>query len=289
MPEFEMHNAECTMRTKAAFCSAFCIPSFAFCILHSAFRLGLIATLFFGHSAVAFAQRGAQGPAAPAPAGRPGAPYDIIGYWVSLVTDDWRYRMLTPPKGNVDYLPVNAEGRRVANLWDPSQDEANGEQCRAYGAGGVMRLPGRLHITWESDNVLHMETDAGTQTRRFFFGDSPPPSSGPTWQGYSVARWERPAPARGRATASTNPVGQLKVTTTQLRPGYMRKNGVPYGSNAVLTEYFLRLVDNGGQEYLAVTTMLDDPQYLQQPYVKTYQFKKQRDATSWRPTPCTVK
>jgi hypothetical protein len=249
----------------------------------------VVATLVFSHSAVVSAQRGAPGPAAPAPAGRAGAPYDITGYWLSLVTDDWRYRMLTPPKGNVDYLPVNAEGRRVANLWDPSQDEANGEQCKAYGAGGVMRLPGRLHITWEADNVLRVETDAGTQTRRVFFGDSPPPSSGPTWQGYSVGRWERPAPARGRATAPNAPVGQLKVTTTQLRPGYMRKNGVPYGSNAVFTEYFLRLVDNGGQEYLAVTTMLEDPQYLQQPYVKTYQFKKQRDATGWKPTPCTAR
>jgi hypothetical protein len=288
MLEFKMHNAE-TMRAKAVLCSTSCIPRFAFCILHSAFCLGLIATLFFSHSTVAFAQRGGPPPAAPAPAGRAGAPYDITGYWVSLVTDDWRYRMLTPPKGNVDYLPVNAEGRRVANLWDPSQDEANGEQCKAYGAGGVMRLPGRLHITWEADNVMRVETDAGTQTRRFFFGDSPPPSSGPTWQGYSVGRWERPAPARGRATAPNAPVGQLKVTTTQLRPGYMRKNGVPYGSNAVFTEYFLRLVDNGGQEYLAVTTMLDDPQYLQQPYVKTYQFKKQRDAAGWRPTPCTVR
>jgi hypothetical protein len=188
----------------------------------------------------------------------------------------------------VDYLPVNAEGRRVANLWDPSQDEANGDQCKAYGAGGVMRLPGRLHITWENDNVLRLETDAGTQTRRFLFGDSPAPASSPSWQGYSVARWERPAP-RGRAAAPNAPVGQLKVTTTQLRPGYLRKNGVPYGSNAVLTEYFLRLVDSGGQEYLAVTTMLDDPQYLQQPYLKTYQFKKQRDAAGWRPTPCSAR
>jgi len=250
--------------------------------------VGLVAVLVFGHS-TAFAQRGNPAQAAAPANGRADAPYDITGYWVSLVTDDWRYRMLTPPKGNVDYLPVNAEGRRVANLWDPSQDEASGEQCKAYGAGGVMRLPGRLHITWDADNVLRLETDAGTQIRRFFFGDSPPSSSGTSWQGYSLARWERPAAGRGRATAPSAAVGQMRVTTTQLRPGYMRKNGVPYSSNAVLTEYFLRLVDNGGQEYLAVTTMLDDPQYLQQPYVKTYQFKKQRDAAGWRPTACTVR
>jgi hypothetical protein len=251
--------------------------------------LSLATIVLIGHSTGLMAQRGNPAPPAPPPSGQRGAPYDITGYWVSLVTDDWRFRMLTPPKGNVDYLPVNAEARRVANDWDPAKDEANGEQCKAYGAGGVMRLPGRLHITWEGDNALRLETDAGTQTRQFLFDESQPPPSAPTWQGYSVARWERPVVGRGRAAVNTAQLGQLKVTTTRLRPGYLRKNGVPYGSNAVLTEYFLRLVDKGGQEYLAVTTMLDDPQYLQQPYVKTYQFKKQRDAAGWSPTPCTVR
>src|SRR5881396_3990391 len=112
--------------------------------------------------------------------GRTAAPFDITGYWVALVTDDWRYRMLTPPKGNVDYLPVNAEGRRIAEAWDPAKDEANGEQCKAYGAPGVMRLPGRLHITWENDNTLRIDTDAGTQTRLLLFGASPAPGGEPT-------------------------------------------------------------------------------------------------------------
>lgn len=220
--------------------------------------------------------------------GRAAAPYDITGYWVALITDDWRYRMLTPPKGNVDYLPVNAEGRRVAGTWDPAKDAANGEECRSYGAGGVMRLPARLHITWDDDNALKMEIDAGTQTRRFSFGTSQPPAGEPTWQGSSAARWDLPSFGRGRGPARTG-VGQLRVTTTHLRPGYLRKNGIPYSANAVLTEYFVRVVDRGGQEYLAVTTMVDDPQYLLQPYVKTYEFKKQRDASGWNPTPCAAK
>ena len=217
---------------------------------------------------------------------RSAAPYDITGYWVALITDDWRYRMLTPPKGNVDYLPVNAEGRRVTEMWDPVGDEKNGEQCKAYGAGGVMRLPGRLHITWADDNTVQLETDAGTQTRRFFFGASQPLAE-PTWQGYSVARWEFPAsrtPTPGGAGH-----GQLKVVTNHLRPGYLRKNGVPYSANAVVTEYFLPLVDRRGQEYLAVTIFVDDAQYLQQPYIKTYEFKKQPDASGWNPTPCSAK
>ena len=122
---------------------------------------------------------------------RTNAPVDLTGYWVSLVTDDWRYRMLTPPKGNVDYLPVTPEARRVAEQWDPAKDDAAGEQCRGYGAVGVMRLPGRLHLTWERDTVLKLETDAGTQTRRFVFGAAEP-AAAPTWQGTSEARWVRP-------------------------------------------------------------------------------------------------
>jgi hypothetical protein len=227
-----------------------------------------------------------QDPGLQARSGRDAAPYDLSGYWVALVTDDWRYRMLTPPRGNVDYLPVNAEARRVADAWDPARDEASGEACRAYGAAGVMRLPGRLQVTWEDDDTLRIDTDAGIQTRRFFFGSSPPPPPAEaTWQGYSVARWMRPG-GRGRGSADT---GQLVVTTTRMRPGYLRKNGVPYGPDAVLTEFFVRLVDDAGQEYLAVTQMVADPQYLLQPYVKTYQFMKQPDASGWKPMPCSVR
>jgi hypothetical protein len=232
--------------------------------------------------------QGAGRGAAPASAatGRSQAPYDLTGYWVALVTDDWRYRMLTPPKGNADFMPVNAEARKVMDAWDPAKDEASGEACRAYGAAGVMRLPGRLHITWEGDNTLRMDLDAGTQTRRFVFG-APPPSGEPTWQGTSTARWMFPPVGRGGRGGSPQ-TGQLVVTTTRMRPGYLRKNGVPYSANATLTEYFLRLVDEG-QEYLAVTTMVDDPQYLAQPYIKTYQYKKQPDGAGWNPTPCSAK
>jgi hypothetical protein len=233
-----------------------------------------------------------RGGAEPPATGRTAAPYDITGYWVSLITDDWRYRMLTPPKGNVDYLPITAEGRRVTNAWDPAKDAAAGEQCRAYGAGGIMRLPARLHVTWEDNNTLRMDIDAGQQTRRFFFDAARNVSpGGSSWQGYSLAHWEIPRPDifRGDATQAPPRFGQLKVVTTRLRPGYVRRNGVPYGANATITEYFVLLTDHTGQEYLAVTTSVDDPTYFQPPYIKTYEFKKQKDASGWNPRPCVAK
>src|SRR5712691_10396386 len=129
------------------------------------------------------AQRGRGG--APPASPRQGAPIDFTGYWVSVVTEDWKYRMVTPNKGVFDSLTLNAEGRRIGNTWDPARDEAAGEQCRAYGAANVMRLPGRVHITWQDANTLKVETDNGTQTRLFHFGATPPPAE-PGWQGLSI-------------------------------------------------------------------------------------------------------
>src|SRR5262245_55407892 len=107
---------------------------------------------------------------APAPANaRTQAPIDLTGYWVSLVTEDWLYRMVTPPPGNVDSLPASAAAKGRSKAWDPAKDEAVGQQCKAYGAAGLMRMPGRLNIDWTDDNTLRIRTDAGTQTREFHF------------------------------------------------------------------------------------------------------------------------
>ena len=103
-------------------------------------------------------------------ASRTNAPIDLTGYWVSLVTEDWRYRMLNAPKGDYYSIPLNAEGKRVADTWDPAKDIAEGKQCLSYGAPNIMREPARLHITWVNDATLKVEIDAGKQTRLFLFG-----------------------------------------------------------------------------------------------------------------------
>lgn len=269
----------------------------------------LVASLLFLPS-FAHAQRGGgQRGAGPPPSGKATEPIDLTGYWVSVVTEDWRWRMITPEKGSYPSIPLNAEGRRVANGWDPAKDEAEGTQCKAYGAGNIMRIPGRLRITWDNDNTIRLETDAGMQTRLFQFGDSNPPPGPPTWQGYSVASWEYGGFGRSNpGTPQLNMLGQprggsLKVVTTHVRAGYLQKNGVPYGEKAVVTEYFTvpKPTPNGDQ-WLIVTTIVDDPQYLSDtpiggsqfgpqtgPLVRTTNFKKLRDATGWNPTPCSAR
>jgi hypothetical protein len=234
-----------------------------------------------------FAQRGRG--AAPPARGQASAGEDLTGYWVSLVTEDWRWRMMTPPKGDYPSIPLNAEGRRIADAWDPAKETAE-EKCKAYGAGNIMRVPERLHITWENENTLKVETDAGQQTRRFVFG--PRTASGATatasdagLQGMSVATWEY-AGGRGPRAGSAVPPAQLKVVTAGMRPGYLQRNGVPYGTGAVITEYFSRLAEPDGNTYLIVTTIVEDPQYLNARFARSSHFKRESDGSKWKPSAC---
>lgn len=217
---------------------------------------------------------------------RAAAPVDLTGTWISVVSEDWRWRMRTPPKGDFTSLPLTEAALKVANAWDPDRDAAAGEQCRGYGAPAVMRLPGRVRIAWETDTTLRVDTEAGTQTRRFHFG-APPHAGAPTWQGSSVASWQ---PAGGRRGRGTPTGGSLRVVTKNLRPGYIRKNGVPYSADAQLTEFYNVVGDETSNDtWLIVTTVIEDPQYLSVPrYVTSSHFRKVA-AAGWSPTPCQVK
>ena len=223
-------------------------------------------------------------PAAPAPTPRAAAALDLTGYWVAVVTEDWKFRMVTPNAGAYAGIPLNAAGRRVADAWDPARDKAAGEACKAYGAASIMRVPGRLHVTWENDATLRINTDAGEQTRLLHFDAAATPGEA-TWQGHSVAKWR---PVVWRAAEDSPNGGGLEVVTTGMRSGYLRKNGVPYSENAMLTEYFNRFTAPNGDEWLVVTTIVDDPTYLNRPYVTSSNFKQLPDAAGFNPTPCSA-
>jgi hypothetical protein len=224
---------------------------------------------------------------AQAQSARAAAPYDMTGYWVSVITQNWRLRMVTPARGDYAGLPLTVEAKKIADAWDPAKDEAAGDQCKGYGAGTIMTRPERLHIAWQDENTLRMDIDAGTQTRIFRFGGGLPAGGKPTWQGDSTAAW---APRRGPGIApSTAKARYMKVATTNMRPGYVRQNGVPYSANAALTEYYDLIQEQDGAVMLIVTTVLDDPLYMDNPLIMTGQFKKQADAAGWDPTPCSAR
>jgi hypothetical protein len=212
------------------------------------------------------------------------APIDLTGYWVSIVTEDWRYRMVTPAPGDYQSVPMTPAAIKIADAWDPAKDEAAGEQCKSYGAPAILRVPEHLHITWQDDQTLRMDTDAGKQTRLFRFGAGKAPAgedAGPTLQGDSVAQWET-------QRAGGRPVnGSLKVTTSHLKAGYLRKNGVPYSENTSLTEYYDLVKERNGDQLMVVTIVVTDPMYLREPFIISSHFKKQDGDAGWNPTACS--
>ena len=199
---------------------------------------------------------------------RSAAPIDLEGDWTSQVTEDWRWRMIVPVKGDYSSVPLNPEGVRAADLWDPATADA--DSCLPYGAANVMRMPTRLRIRWSDANTLRIETDHGRQTREFHFEARPAPGA-PSRQGHSQAMWDGSA---------------LKVTTTQLLPGYLRRNGVPYSASTEITEYY-NTHSAYGRDGFSVTTIVRDPVYLATDFVTSTHFLRLDDRSQWNPTGCS--
>jgi hypothetical protein len=214
------------------------------------------------------------------------APIDLTGNWVAVISEDWRWRMITPARGDHPSIPMTPEALKVADSWDPVKDEAAGEQCRSYGAPGLMRGPIRLRIGWLDDSTLKVESDYGMQTRLLHFGNWSTRGGQPSWQGESVAPWEMP---RGRGGPNAPGTGSLTVATDRLRPGYLRKNGVPYSANAQLTEYWDLAVQEDGTRWIVITSIVYDPKYLLLPFTTALHFKKEADGGKWDPTPCSAR
>jgi hypothetical protein len=226
----------------------------------------------------------ARGPAAAPASPRAVAPIDLTGQWVAVISEDWRWRMITPPKGDIVSIPLNLQGQRVAEAWDPAKDEAAGEQCKAYGAPGLMRGPIRMRISWLDITTLKVETDYGMQTRLLRFANAEGQPEPRSWQGATAAEWI----VRGGGRGSPR-FGTLKTVTANLRPGYLRKNGVPYSERAVFTEYWdVHTLPDGGR-LLVDTNVVEDPAYLQLPFQTAIHYKLERDASTWDPTPCDAR
>jgi hypothetical protein len=228
------------------------------------------------------AQRGRSAPAAPAapPTARSDAAIDLTGTWVSVITEDWALRMVTPHKGDYTRLPITPAARKIADAWDPAKDQAAGEQCKGYGAPAIVRLPGRLRIGWQDDTTLKLEFEAGNQTRIFRFSAAPSAAE-PSWQGHSVAEWQY--------TVNPPRSGELKVVTNRLRPGYLRKNGVPYSANTTMTEYYHRMTAPTGDVWLTIVTETKDPDNLREPFVQSTHFKKLPVNATFKPEPCEAR
>lgn len=246
------------------------------------------------------------------------APLDLVGTWVAVVSEDWRWRMVTPAKGDLESVPLNDAGRKLANTWTYQPKPDAETACKPFGAGGIMRMPGRVRFSWADDSTLKMEFDAGTQTRllKFAAPGSTPARAGapaaPSWQGTAVATWEYAGASNvdrngipttqgrgsliggggggrgGAAAIDPSRGGSLKVVTTNLKAGYLRKNGAPYSASATVTEYFDRLKYPNGDTWLIVRTVVEDPTYLTMPFITSTNFKLEANDAKFKPTPCAI-
>jgi len=216
------------------------------------------------------------------------APFDLTGQWVAVVTEDWRWRMVTPPVGDSASIPLNAQGRAVTAAWDFERDRREGNFCRPYGPPGLIRLPTRLRIDWEDADTLRFQFDAGNQTRHLHFKPQPP--SGRSLQGESAAKWYRQTQSRGVFAAQTPKTGgSLQVLTTNLTAGYLRPNGVPYSEQATVKEFFTTFsLPDGNGTWLIVTTVVNDPAYLTTDLLLSTQFKKETSRSRWDARPCDI-
>jgi hypothetical protein len=237
------------------------------------------------------------GPPQPPQSPRAAAPIDLAGWWVSVITEDWRWRMVTPLRGDFANIPATQAAYAVGAAWDPAKDEAAGEACKAYGAPAIMRRPGRLHITWTGDTTLKIDTDEGTQTRLLHFGADAPANEQLSLQGWSSAHWE--PPLRGTSPPEIFSIGTLpragaqgralEVTTTHLKPGYLRANGIPFSDKVELAEYFNTFREPNGTEWFVVTTIVRDPVYLTGPFVTTSNFEREPNGTKFKPAACRTR
>ncbi|HTT06087.1 MAG TPA: hypothetical protein VMF64_12430 [Steroidobacteraceae bacterium] len=246
-----------------------------------------------GQAAVGLAQQQGRERGA-APPAEQAAPIDLTGYWESAVTEDWRWRMLTAPPGDVDSVPLTPAGLAIAKQFNPAPYGSGWTEtidCRAYGAAGLMRMPTRVHITWANPNELQIESDWGQQTRQIYFNRQDMPHGAPSAQGSSLADWITPrnvvfAFGRARGPQPKPVTGKLHVITDNLAPGWLRRNGVPYSARTHLTEWYQTFTDPTGKHWFDVTTQVEDPEYLRAPFITSSDFRQEPDASKWAPHPC---
>jgi glyoxylase-like metal-dependent hydrolase (beta-lactamase superfamily II) len=136
-------------------------------------------------------------------------------------------------------------------------------------------------------DTLRLQFDAGNQTRMLHF--APQTAHERSLQGDSTAKWFRQTQSRGVFAANTPTTGgSLQVVTRNMTAGYLRPNGVPYGENATVKEYFNTFASPDVGAWLVVTTVVVDPDYLTTDLIMSTQFKKEANRSHWNPRACDI-
>ena len=185
------------------------------------------------------------------------AQHDLAGMWAQRFHEDLPERGEGPEIGDYTGLPINDAARLRADSWDASKWTVPERQCEPHPADYGPRGPANLRIASTVDSISqavvawNVTVMWSLQQRTIYMDGRPHPSANAqhSWQGFSTGEWEG---------------DMLKVTTTHLKEGWVRRNGLPRSDKATLTEYFIR-----NEDYLTLVTIVDDPVYLTEPLVRT--------------------
>ena len=174
--------------------------------------------------------------------------------------EDQPERVPGPELGDFLGIPINDAARLRAEAWDASLQTLPEWQCRPHSADYIWRGPSQLRISKEVDPVsrdlvaYHAEWLRSVDRPIYLDGRPHPPEGAlHTWGGFSTAKWEG---------------DMLTVTVTHLKEGYLRRNGLPRSDKATLTEHWIRHGD-----FLTVVTIVNDPVYLTEPFVRTTDYE----------------
>jgi glyoxylase-like metal-dependent hydrolase (beta-lactamase superfamily II) len=188
------------------------------------------------------------------------AQIDFSGEWAPRFWEDQPERVPGPEFGDYLGIPISEAARRRADTWDASIQTLPEWQCRPHSADYIWRGPSNLRISKEVDPVsreitaFHAEWLRSVDRAIYLDGRPHPPADAlHTWAGFSTARWDG---------------DMLTVTVTHLKEGYLRRNGLPRSDKATLTEHWIR---NG--DLLTVMTIVNDPVYLTEPFVRTTDYE----------------
>jgi glyoxylase-like metal-dependent hydrolase (beta-lactamase superfamily II) len=203
------------------------------------------------------------------------AQVDFTGHWAPRYHEDQPERIPGPELGDYLGLPINDAARLRADSWDASIQTLPEHQCIPHPGTYSFRGPANLRVSSEVDPVTQdvisytIYGTFGRATRVIWMDGRPHPSANAahTWAGFSTGQWE------GR---------MLTVETTHLKAGYIRRNGVIHSDLATMREHFIREGD-----YLTIVTIVQDPVYLTEPFIRTTDFVLD-NTQSEGSTPCDV-
>jgi len=172
-----------------------------------------------------------------------------------------------PDLGDYVGLPINDALRYKASLYSPSWLTVPEHTCLPHPGTYAYRSPGGLSVVKEYDSVTQKLVayrfygTYGLARTVWMDGRAHPPANARhTYEGFSTGRWEG---------------NKLVVETSHLKAGFLRRNGIAHSDRARMTEYFLRHDD-----YLTVVTAVDDPVYLDEPFVRSTDFRANTQANA---------